>query len=116
MLERDCIFLNAGGGVFKVVACVSLAGVHGNDGTATSQSNIYRAAVKEKMEGAGCSHTERQMGGTGCSLQLLSHTHTQLVFCDMTTLRFTSGAMRNPHSEFLSFETSWAGDIQPISE
>ena len=34
----------------------------------------------------------------------------------MTTFRFTSGAMQNPHSEFLSFETSWAGDIQPISE
>ena len=43
--------------------------------------------------------------------------HTQLLFfCDMTTFRFTSGAMQNPHSEFLSFETSWASDIQPISE
>ena len=34
----------------------------------------------------------------------------------MTTVRFTSGAMRNPHSEVLNFETSWAGDIHPISE
>ena len=67
MLERDCIFLNAGGGVFKVVACVSLAGVHGNDGTATSQSNIYRAAVKEKMEGTGCSHAEKKWRALGAA-------------------------------------------------
>jgi len=51
MLERDCIFLSAGGGVFKVAASVFLAGVHGNDGTASSQSNIGTAAVKKQNGG-----------------------------------------------------------------